>query len=157
MPGWQQQVVRHVVVDGGVLVGDDGSEGAGAALRYAAEEAVRRRGLLHVLRAWSLATGEDPPDAERGYVPPLEDVEAATREVVRRRATALVEVSRLPVDDLRVHVAHAAPARALVEASSGADVLVVGTRGRGGFARLLLGSTADQCVRHAACPVVVVR
>lgn len=157
MPGWQQHVTRSVTLEGGVLVGDDGSDSSARAVRYAAAEAHRRGAPLHVVRAWGLGTGEAPPDAERGYVPPLEDVEAATLDVARRRVREVVGDVPLADDDVHVHVVHEAPAGALVEAAAGADVLVVGTRGRGGFTRLLLGSTADQCVRYAACPVVVVR
>ena len=56
-----------------------------------------------------------------------------------------------------VCVVHAAPVRALIDAAQGADVLVVGARGRGGFAGLLLGSVSDQVTHHAPCPVTVVR
>jgi nucleotide-binding universal stress UspA family protein len=56
-----------------------------------------------------------------------------------------------------VHVVHAPPAKALLTAAKTADLLVVGTRGLGGFERLLLGSVAEQCIRHAACSVLVVR
>lgn len=60
------------------------------------------------------------------------------------------------VDVRRAVVEALAPARALVERSRDADLLVVGSRGRGGFAGLLLGSVSQQCIQHAACPVVVV-
>ncbi|WP_344924487.1 universal stress protein [Saccharopolyspora gregorii] len=62
--------------------------------------------------------------------------------------------ARIPVQR---HIAHSPSPQALLSASRGADLLVVGHRGRGGFAGLLLGSVAEQCVRHAACPVLVVR
>jgi nucleotide-binding universal stress UspA family protein len=59
--------------------------------------------------------------------------------------------------DAEVHAVHGAPAKVLIEAAETADLLVVGTRGRGGFKRLLLGSVAEQCLRHASCSVLVVR
>jgi nucleotide-binding universal stress UspA family protein len=61
--------------------------------------------------------------------------------------------------DARVscHVVHRAPAKALLETAEGADLLVLGARGGGGFRGLLLGSISDQCVHHAPCPVTVVR
>ncbi len=55
------------------------------------------------------------------------------------------------------HVVHSPSPQALLSASRGADVLVVGHRGRGGFSGLMLGSVAEQCVRHAVCPILVVR
>jgi nucleotide-binding universal stress UspA family protein len=62
----------------------------------------------------------------------------------------------LPTDPpAQCHVLHGTPGRRLVEASEHADLLVVASRGRGGFRGLVMGSTADQVVRHARCPVVV--
>jgi nucleotide-binding universal stress UspA family protein len=69
-------------------------------------------------------------------------------------ATDVARFTHLPVEHRTVH---ASPARSLVDLSSGALMLVVGSRGLGGFAGLVLGAVSEQCVRHAACPVLVVR
>lgn len=143
----------EIHVSGGVVVGDDGSECAAHAVRTAAEEARRRDLPLHVVRAWSITTAVRPADIPRGIVPSVTEFEAATREAETARVRELIG------DDLeaQVHVVHAAATSVLLQASQTADLLVVGTRGRGGFSHLLLGSVAEQCIRHAGCSVLVVR
>jgi nucleotide-binding universal stress UspA family protein len=146
--------VTEVHPAGGVVVGDDGSTCAAAAVRTAAEDAVRRGCRLHVIRAWSITNAVRPPDVPSGIVPSMREYEATTLEAERRRVSELL--AGLDVD-VEVHAVHAAPAKALIDASQTADLLVVGTRGRGGFKSLLLGSVADQCLRHAPRSVLVVR
>ena len=140
--------------EGGVVVGDDGSRCAAVAVRAAAEEAVRRGTELHVIRAWGIASAVRPPDVPAGIVPSMAEFEAATLAEERKRVAALLEGTGVEAD---VHAVHATPARALLGAAQTADLLVVGTRGLGGFQHLLLGSVAEQCIRHARCPVLVVR
>lgn len=140
--------------DGGVVVGDDGSECASAAVVAAAEEAVRRGVWLHVVRAWSIMTAVRPPDLPRGVVPSVVEFQEATVAADRERVAALLDGSPAEVE---VHAVHAAPAKALIHASETADLLVVGTRGLDGFRHLLLGSVAEQCVRYASCSVLVAR
>lgn len=147
-------VCEAVTIDGGVLVGHDGSTGAQEALAWAAGLAVRTGLALHVLRAWSLVTAPRPPSWEPGYVPPLADSERAVRDDLERCVGA---AGPDPVARVHTHVVHGAAVRALLHTAGGADLLVVGARGHGGFAGLLLGSTSDQCLRHAPCPVTVVR
>jgi nucleotide-binding universal stress UspA family protein len=149
------EVVDQVDIDGGVVVGDDGSTAAREALRWAAEEAELRGQVLHVVRAWMLTHATRPKSWTPGYVPSLEEFETACREdVVASTEQALGSRPHLK---LQVHVVHGAATRVLIDASQRADLLVVGHRGAGGFRGLLLGSTAHQCVHHAACPVVVIR
>ena len=146
--------VTELHPDGGILVGDDGSVCAAAAVRAAAEEAVLRGVKLHVLRAWSITSAVRPGDVPQGIVPNMVEFEAATLAAVRQRVDGLLAGSAA---DVEVHAVHAAPAKALIEAAGTADLLVVGTRGRGGFKNLILGSVAEQCLRHAPKNVLVVR
>jgi nucleotide-binding universal stress UspA family protein len=140
--------------DGGVVVGDDGSECAAVAVREAAEDAVRRGTKLHVLRAWTLITAVRPRDVPRGVVASMPEYEAATMAQERSRVEELLTGSPVSVD---VHVVHGAAPKTLLVASETADLLVVGTRGLGGFKHLLVGSVAEQCIRYARCSVLVAR
>ncbi len=140
--------------DGGarVVVGVDGSEGAREAVRWAVGEAERRHAPLVVLHGWSppAVAGATFPSA----YPPAEAWEAGARllvdaEVARARDQA-------PTLAVEGHTVCASGAGAMLDASSAAAVLVVGTRGRGRLAGALLGSTSQQVARHARCSVVVV-
>ena len=141
-------------VAGGVVVGDDGSECAAAAIVAAAEDAVRRAAPMHVVRAWTLTTAVRPADTPWGVVPSMTEFEAATLEHEQRRVSELTRESAVEAE---VHVVHGQPAKVLIAASERADLLVVGTRGLGGFRQLVLGSVAEQCIRYASCSVLVVR
>ncbi|MEV0088778.1 universal stress protein [Saccharopolyspora sp. NPDC050642] len=149
------QTIQQVEIDGGVVVGVDSSASSLRALIVAAEEARRRSVPLHVVRAWSFRTAPRPADCPPNVVPSMDEfqqsVQADTERIVVNK---LGEHPDLPV---HIHVVHSPSPQALLSASRGADLLVVGHRGRGGFAGLMLGSVAEQCVRHAACPVLVVR
>lgn len=148
------EVCEAVEVDGGVLVGHDGSRDAQEALTWAAALAGRARLALHVVRAWSLVTAPRPAGWEPGVVPPMTDFERAVGDELDSH---VARASLDPSVQVTTHVLHRAPAAGLIETSASADLLVVGARGHGGFAGLLLGSVSDQCVHHAACPVTVVR
>jgi nucleotide-binding universal stress UspA family protein len=84
----------------------------------------------------------------------MAEFEAATLTEEKSRVDELLRGSDAP---WQVHVVHATAVKALLTAAETADLLVVGTRGRGGFQQLLLGSVAEQCIRHAKCSVLVVR
>jgi nucleotide-binding universal stress UspA family protein len=147
--------VREVVqVEGGIVVGHDGSKCAQEALQWTGRVALRADLDLHVVRAWSMTTAPKPSSWSAGYVPPLVDWEkAALDELTAHVAAAGLD----PKVRVTCHVVHKAPVQALMAAAEGANLLVVGARGRGGFAGLLLGSVSDQLVHHAPCPVTVVR
>jgi len=149
-----RQEITEVNPDGGVVVGDDGSRCAAVAVGVSADEAVRRGLKLHVIRAWSVATGIRPADCPAGIVPSFSEFEQATFAVEQERVAELVGERAV---DVEVHAVHATAVKALIHASEKADLLVVGTRGLGGFKNLLLGSVAEQVIRHAACSVLVVR
>jgi nucleotide-binding universal stress UspA family protein len=147
------EVTTRLELDGGVLVGHDGSAAAAEAVRWAARLAGRLGSPLHVVRTWSISSAPRPATAAPGYVPPMTDFETAVLDRLRGDVEGLALTGELEV---HCHVLHGAAGRRLLEASEGAEMLVVGTRGEGGFRGLLFGSTADQVVRHATRPVVVV-
>ena len=147
-------VTRVADVPGGVLVGHDGSACAQEALQWAADLAFRAGYPLHVLRAWKMTTAPQPDTLEPGYIPPLEDFERAVREELEAHVAA---AGLDPALSVACHTAHGTPARGLIESAARADLLVVGARGRGGFAGLVLGSVSQHVAAYAKCPVTVVR
>ncbi len=140
-----------------IVVGLDGSDSAVAALRWGVAEAILRRAKVRVVIAWYM-----PPFPSRSLAPIRPeladlsaDLEASARAVLDR---AVSEVSNeLQGVEVDCRVRKGAPAEVLIEAASGADLLVVGSRGLGGFKGLMLGSVSHQCAQLAACPVVIVR
>lgn len=155
-----------------IVVGVDGSEGARQALRWAAREASVKDADLEVVYAYEYRpswldfrysdgmTSEQIEELRRGIE------EAASHVVSGAQAVVTKAVAELDDDPVLsgacprvtpVAVQSRRPAQTLIERSRDADLLVVGSRGRGGFAGLSLGSISHQCASHAACPVVVVR
>ncbi len=149
-----EDVSESVTIDGGILVGHDGSECAQEAVGWAGRLAARAGLDLHVLRAWAMTTAPRPSTWSPGYVPPLVEWEQAVHDELVRHVTA---VGIDPAVRVTCHVVHRSPAKGLIQAAAAADLVVVGARGRGGFSGLLLGSTSDQVVHHAPCPVTVIR
>ncbi|HET9828924.1 MAG TPA: universal stress protein [Nocardioidaceae bacterium] len=148
-----QKVSTTLDATGAVLVGHDGSDPSGTAVRWAARLAARLGTRLLVVRTWALSSAPRPATWSAGYVPPLSDFEDAVLQRLRRDIASL----KLPEGaEVSCHVLHGSAGRRLFEVSRGAEMLVVGSRGIGGFRGLLLGSTATQLVGHAQCPVVVV-
>ncbi len=140
-------------MSGRIVVGVDGSGHSRRALQYAVEEARRRNASIEVVHAYRLPVYWGAPEFS-GPVPP------PTPEEVEREANELVDrmIGHAPSDvQVTSVVVPGAPASTLLEIAEGADLLVVGSRGRGGFRGLLLGSTGHQVIAHAPCPVVVVR
>jgi nucleotide-binding universal stress UspA family protein len=139
----------------GIIVGMDGSHGAHAALEWAMHEAATRHAPLTVITVHQVAasgwTGN--PIILTEDQPALEKARRAANEAVAKAAAQLGESQPASVT---VRAVNGFPAQELIEASRDADLLVVGSRGGGGFARLMLGSVSDQAAHHAYCPVAVV-
>jgi nucleotide-binding universal stress UspA family protein len=134
-----------------VVVGIDGSKASLRALEFAAEEAKLRGATLQVILAF-LA-----PNTAGAPLPPefYDELEEGSRDELDAAIERVPEIKELSAV-VRTVVAET-PTMALLAASHDATLLVVGSRGHGGFSSLLLGSVSHQCVLHAACPVVVVR
>lgn len=136
-----------------VVVGVDGSEPSMAALRWAVDESRGRGRGLHVVSCWSypmMLSWWGP------YQPPIssEELEQAAREVVERAVQEVLGDE--PDVDVTIDVLEGAPSLRLLELDAGAEMIVVGSRGRGGFAGLLLGSVSQHLAEHCRCPVVIV-
>ncbi len=149
-----------------IVVGVDGSAGSEAALRWALAEANLRAARLRVVHAY-----QPPPlpSAVVGIgaaaVPPTvlsaeeaERVQSAAKQAAWQliegalRSVGGDEIERLEIEREPIE---GPAAETLIESARGADLLVVGSRGRGGFLGLLLGSVSQQCAQHPPCPVVI--
>ena len=144
-------------MSGRLVVGVDGSPTATLAVRWAAREANLRGASLELVSAWEVpVTGIG---FGYGFAPVPEEMlkglAKAAEELLAQAAAQAREVD--PDLNITTHVAEGPAAPALIEASRDSDMLVVGSRGKGGFRELLLGSVSAQCAHHADCPVVIVR
>lgn len=142
-----------------VVVGTDGSPAADVALRFAFEEAAACSALLTVVRAW-----RPPHPGWRDGLRPLTASrdEAETADLEAAEAQALGESAgpwqdKYPTVTVEHQLVAGHPAQALTASAHGALLLVVGSRGHGGFGGLHLGSVSQQVLQHAPCPVAVVR
>jgi nucleotide-binding universal stress UspA family protein len=137
-----------------IVVGVDGSPGSRKALTWAAAEAASHGSDLVVLNVW-----------EHTLLPPAGSVSVSERYVPdpsQRTADDLIQVIKEELGEeppvlVQPRVKQGRPAKVLIEESADADLLVVGPRGHGGFAGLVLGSVSQHVAAYAKCPVVVVR
>ena len=137
------------------VVGFDGSENSSAALQWAFDHVQRLGGgSVKVVMVWNYA-----PTAVGGYglasapLPPAESMQEATETGLAEAMSGIVPPEGVTVESV---VREGPPAKILVEESEGAEILVVGKRGHGGFLGLLIGSITNQVANHATCPVVIV-
>lgn len=160
---------------GSIVVGVDGSSAAFDALTWAYRQAVQTGDGLHLVTTYEMEAPHSPYSASYAYAPDgptaarLNEAESRWREerhhIAQERAqrmlqdvlTAVRSAEEGAPQVTQEVIAGARPAEILIERSRDAALLVVGSRGLGGFRGLLLGSVSQQCVQHAACPVVVVR
>jgi nucleotide-binding universal stress UspA family protein len=147
---------------GEIVVGVDGSPGSLAALRFALAEARLRKATVVAVHAWLFPLVEAPEPFLLEFPGPQVDTLAQVTAALalqseERLDQALREVAR-EAEGVAIErrVTEGGAAEVLIDASKEADLLVVGSRGLGGFTGLLLGSVSRQCVSHASCPVVVV-
>lgn len=144
-------------VGGRLVVGVDDSEQAAAALRWALAEGILRGATVEVVHAWSPPMSALPFGATLAVPVDEAAVDSAARSHLDELIASAVADQDGPPPDVQVTVLPGTPAITLVDVSEDADLLVVGSHGRTGLGRLVLGSVAMACVQHAHCPVVVIR
>ena len=138
-----------------IVVGVDGSKCSHSALRFALNEARIRQAKLRIVVVWHVPLAA----YGAGWAPPpphlVEDSEAAANDILEE-ALQLVKDDAGSVEIESV-VREGQSAQILIEEAEKAELLVIGSRGRGGFRELMLGSVSQQCAHHALCPVTIVR
>jgi len=139
-----------------IIAGVDGSEQSRVALAWAYDEATHHGAALTVVTTWHPPTL--PMSPPYGSIPE-KDYETQPKSTALALLDELVAQleSRTPAVDVRTSIEEGHPAEVLIERSKECDLMVVGSRGHGGFAGMLLGSVSQHLVAHAHCPVVVVR
>jgi len=137
----------------GIVVGVDGSEHSKPVLKWAMQEAATHHAPLTVLAVHQVAGSfwTSTPIIYPADQPEAEKARQGAEEAVSQIASSLGDAAPASV------TVRAMSGVLVVNASRDADLVVVGLRGGGGFAGLLMGSVSEQVARHAACPVVVVR
>lgn len=131
-----------------IVAGVDGSSSSISALRWAMNQARLTGARVDAVIAWRYPPMYGPA------VVSIADYEPGARQIL---SEALTEVTAGSGVQVRQYVVQGHPAQVLLDAADGADLLVVGSRGHGGFTEALLGSVGQHCVHHAPCPVVIIR
>jgi nucleotide-binding universal stress UspA family protein len=143
---------------GRVVVGVDDSESAQDALHFAFDEASLRKVGVTAIRTWRSEYFDSAGAKGGGAIPAHIETDVVLPAETAALADAVSALrSEYPDVDVRERVVHATAVQALVDASHGAELLVVGSRGRGGFRTLLLGSVSHAVLQHAFSPVAITR
>lgn len=138
-----------------IVTGVDGSQESKAALHWALEEAKLRGTDVRVFHAWLMPAPAGWMDYYATTLPdPAPFQEGAEKFLSEFLANAAPETEGVRIEGTAVQ---GSAAETLINASKNAELLVVGSRGQGGFRSLVLGSVSQQCAQHASCPVVIVR
>jgi len=142
-------------MSGSIVVGVDGSETSSFAVRWGTREAVLRGEALRLVSVWEMPTF----GSSFGAAAYSGDLVKALRETAEDNLAQALDIVRAITNDVEVtmEAVEGNAASILLDRSREADLLVVGSRGLGGFRDLLLGSVSERCANHAACPVVIVR
>lgn len=144
---------------GRIVVGIDGSEESAAALRWAVEEAKLRDARVEAVHAWNyipMTTAADSGLVPMSWTESAEMIDA-THDAAARAAQQEVQSVLGAEHDVTVTLVQGDASEGLLETAKGAELLVVGNRGRGAIKEALLGSTSGRVADHAPCPVVIVR
>lgn len=143
-----------------IVVGVDGSEASLEALRWAIAEAGLRKTVVRAVHVWQYPTLlgiGDPFVLGPGIDDPLLIEPSELRTIAEARLADTVRRVAADPDTVAQELIEGHPAESLLQAAQDAELLIVGSRGRGGFSGLLLGSVSQACAHHAHCPVVIIR
>ncbi len=138
----------------GIVVGVDGSGHSRRALEWALKEAALRQAPLTVLTVHQAITGYS--GGISSYPEDAELTEKAREAAQAETDKVLAGLDGPGPESVTVTAVHGFPVEELIKAASDADIIVLGSRGAGGFTRLLMGSVAGQVAQHATCPVLIV-
>jgi nucleotide-binding universal stress UspA family protein len=142
-----------------IVVGVDGSPSSKAALAWAVRQAECTGATIEAVTAWHYPVVLGTPFGPANVLPETDFAEVAARVLSQAISETVDPAGPGTASTVKVSsmVREGNAAQVLLEAADGADLLVVGSRGHGGFTEALLGSVSQHCVHHAQCPIVIVR
>lgn len=139
-----------------IVVGVDGSPTSGKALVWAAAHAARRRATLDIVMAWQTPGGAVTPMGMAYIPPPSETLRQHAEDRLNQFVAASAHSAALGPVDHELIVAEREASRLLCDVAQGAELLVVGSRGLGGFKGLVLGSVSARCANASPCPLAII-